>query len=1139
MAYEIEIPGRAIVEVPDDVPVEEAQRVLAKQYPPTGSDIYEALKADPSFVPTEDQYKLYEEYNKTKQTDWINSIGQSVEALLSTAGAAAKEGVTSGAALNPANYLEGVAQNVRQLYEIVAQSQDPDSFLFKTKHLIAGDGTLKTRYDQFLEARKFGELSAKYAAGEETILPKEMVNPKFAQGIALISDPTFLIPGIGEVLGIGKFATKATGAAARGVGRAVEAVARPLESAIQTGADVITEATGIGAGGLRSAAASTIGAGLVTGNPLVAAVAAAPTAVSAAREIGQAIGTAGENLATQPSRIGALEAVGRIPGANLRQRALGAIGRSGADAVLDYGLRGTAGALEGAAIGAGIGYASGGSEGAAEGLGAGALQGAAGASAGRALSQLSGKAAREARLGDYTRFVESQNDPKTRDLLQQIEKQHGIDAATGFMDLQNVIEGTLGDVPVRIQSQADFAKEHGIGARGVVLTKGDKPEVFINVDAFKGKGDDPFYTLAHEAFHAFDEAAQLRDATSEIKQALVGTYIDDGSGGRRLVREGLLDPAQVEKRFADYVAKFPDGSPERVRMEALSTADRTDLIAGELGAEYFARLVRGYKPDSLLRGFGGVGRGLADLALLQSASKSVSRIAGALDQRFGIKPVDSVLFPGLKDASPQLNAMMRTLVRTRTNLDEAITKADDNPVVIKNTDLSNPVAAKVAVDSGLAKKNADGSVSILTKREALAQEEQLANVMKKVVASTPVRDTSQPFARIVDGEIVGPLSPEQIKSLIDSPVIPSRIKEKVALSQSLINEGRSAFIQYAAATKERKNKLTGKQGRVYSSAIPVSAREMIPYALEFSKAGNPFVRTIDLTKIQGALAKASKPDGSVGPYQNVNAVFNDLARYFTNLDQGESAVRSVDLFGPDKAKFLGDLVNEKRPGGTSSPFYRSFRLDRMISAAPRDFVSKVSETGVQMSKQRWMPTERVGNADVINSTDGLRIIHQDGKKFRLYGKDGALKGVYDTQREAEGKGKRFMPADEDYRMQHRPNADGPPAHDLLSTDLAPRDIYSHPEYYTGEPGSAGYRESVAAIRKIKGKPEASVTVYRAAPKKQLNAGDWISFSKSYATQHGMADDQSMDVPVHAFTVKAKDVLWDGNTLEEFGYYPKQ
>ena len=355
MAYEIEIPGRAIVEVPDDVPVEEAQRVLAKQYPPTGSDIYEALKADPSFVPTEDQFKLYEGWNKTKQTDWVNAIGQGVQSLLSTAGAAAKEGVTSGAAINPANYLEGVAQGTRQLYELAAQSQDPDSLLFKFKNLIAGDGTITSRYEQFLEARKFGAQSAKYATGEETILPKEMVNPQFAQGVSLFADPTFLMPGIGEVLGIGKLATKATGAAARGVGRAVEAVARPLESAIQTGADVITEATGIGAGGLRSAAASTIGAGLVTGNPLVAAIAAAPTAVSAAREIGQAIGMAGENLATQPSRIGALEAVGRIPGANLRQRALGAIGRSSADAVLDYGLRGTAGALEGAAIGAGIG----------------------------------------------------------------------------------------------------------------------------------------------------------------------------------------------------------------------------------------------------------------------------------------------------------------------------------------------------------------------------------------------------------------------------------------------------------------------------------------------------------------------------------------------------------------------------------------------------------------------------------------------------------------------------------------------------------------------------------------------------------------------------------------------------------------
>jgi hypothetical protein len=130
-------------------------------------------------------------------------------------------------------------------------------------------------------------------------------------------------------------------------------------------------------------------------------------------------------------------------------------------------------------------------------------------------------------------------------------------------------------------------------------------------------------------------------------------------------------------------------------------------------------------------------------------------------------------------------------------------------------------------------------------------------------------------------------------------------------------------------------------------------------------------------------------------------------------------------------------------------------------------------------------------------------------------------------------------ADEDYRMQHRPNSEGPPAHDLLSTDLAPRDIYDRPDFYTGEPGSVGYKESVAALRKIRGKPDATVTVYRASPKNTLNEGDWISFSKAYSKQHGMADDPSSDVPVHAFKVKAKDVRWAGDTLEEFGYYPSK
>jgi hypothetical protein len=126
----------------------------------------------------------------------------------------------------------------------------------------------------------------------------------------------------------------------------------------------------------------------------------------------------------------------------------------------------------------------------------------------------------------------------------------------------------------------------------------------------------------------------------------------------------------------------------------------------------------------------------------------------------------------------------------------------------------------------------------------------------------------------------------------------------------------------------------------------------------------------------------------------------------------------------------------------------------------------------------------------------------------------------------------------DYAMSHRPNPEGPPAHDLLSTDLAPDDIYDHPDYYTGDPKSKGFKESVSVLKNIRNNPDADITVYRASPVNELNKGDWVSLSKTYSQQHGMADDPSEDIPVHEFKVKAKDIKWAGDTLEEFGYFPE-
>jgi hypothetical protein len=125
----------------------------------------------------------------------------------------------------------------------------------------------------------------------------------------------------------------------------------------------------------------------------------------------------------------------------------------------------------------------------------------------------------------------------------------------------------------------------------------------------------------------------------------------------------------------------------------------------------------------------------------------------------------------------------------------------------------------------------------------------------------------------------------------------------------------------------------------------------------------------------------------------------------------------------------------------------------------------------------------------------------------------------------------------EYGGGHRPNKDGPPAYDLLQGDLAPRDVYEHPEWYTGFEGRllAETMTTLHAARRARG--ESLIRVYRAGPHKDLNDGDWVTLSKGYADAHRAAVG-SVETPylTCAFQVPAGRVLWAGDDLMEFGYF---
>ena len=127
----------------------------------------------------------------------------------------------------------------------------------------------------------------------------------------------------------------------------------------------------------------------------------------------------------------------------------------------------------------------------------------------------------------------------------------------------------------------------------------------------------------------------------------------------------------------------------------------------------------------------------------------------------------------------------------------------------------------------------------------------------------------------------------------------------------------------------------------------------------------------------------------------------------------------------------------------------------------------------------------------------------------------------------------------DYKMSHRPTQSGVYADNLINQDTeapAPLDLYEHPQYYMNL-NEQSDRESWDALKQVRGKPNATIKIYRATTGDKINDGDWITLSKTYAKEHnlhsleGKGKIVEMEVPV-------KDIEWAMDSINEWGYFPK-
>ncbi len=128
----------------------------------------------------------------------------------------------------------------------------------------------------------------------------------------------------------------------------------------------------------------------------------------------------------------------------------------------------------------------------------------------------------------------------------------------------------------------------------------------------------------------------------------------------------------------------------------------------------------------------------------------------------------------------------------------------------------------------------------------------------------------------------------------------------------------------------------------------------------------------------------------------------------------------------------------------------------------------------------------------------------------------------------------------DYRMEHS----APNSKDEISqsvdnlSGLYPDDLYSNKGYqYYGSGYDSMDRKAWEILKRVKGNPDAKVTIYRAYPKDTggtITNGDWVTIVRDYAVEHGEANLDG-DYQIVSKDVKASEVFTNADSLLEQGY----
>ena len=964
--------------------------------------------SDPHYMPTEEEYYAYLEAEENVEKPSAISLLKSGIAMA----ASDLAGIFTGSydLISKGEFGEGF----KAIGEATARGtadigQLARKIVYDNVQYALGDDS--SDYEVFLATRKLQSIREKAREGDAGLLfdltPEAN---KVAEGLSYVADPTIFIPAGGLVAKgttkLGSMATSGAGKVIGGTGRLGKGLADKASDVLQDIAPSAT-ASDIPRIGL-------VGSAIETGRTL-------PSMMDTA---GRTLEQASKQIGKQPSRMGVLRTISEnasVP-ADIRQFA-------GMIRFMDKPLAaaGTVGrgAFEGAVIGSTLGGLAEGREGFYSGLGAGGFMGAGASSIGGAASRVSGYRRKQAISKDFADYISKKSKEEGINIANYAGKD--VNEMARIMDVERFAAGHTGrDMTFKFLNDEQFRTElakretmsEGVrvtpeevqSARGVYIDD-SSPTILVNTSFEFNKGR----TLAHEVFHGLSRLETMKDFTDRLSDNLFGIY----DAGGNLIKDGVLTKEGKTKKeknkiiydlglqYAKHLNKkarrqfFGDDvsakGDSKISPELRSQRFRQKL-AEEIGAEYFAGLLAGSSPDSLLpKNIDSMTRGFLDRIMLSDSESKLGVMRKVLDRAFGDvwkwdkatgKPTAGDLFS--KDGkpltnSPEINALLRDMIRAKKKITSKLEYADKSkqntasPRNLGQDEIKRLIGLNPAM-ADLFTLNARGKYVPRKDVDIAAEEQQRSGAIVNALNNTTSGSEAGAVRLVSEGEYSGmKFNPEQIESLLEIPELNDHVKTHLREINDKIGEGDVLEIDYYAATNKgrRINRETGKPYYVskYSSRIRMSRRKVVPYHMNISNAGNFHMKALDITKLGDKIDKWNKNKNKrewIKEWSNMDELYSDLSRYLQNLSKPEGErVESSSLFGETKRNILNELLGARRNElvnplqlleyAEKDNLIRDFRLDRINQMNWETFMGKewkMSEESYQLQKINYLPANK-------------------------------------------------------------------------------------------------------------------------------------------------------------------------------------